>query len=57
MVKKIKENSKTKILKSLMGTDVGGYMQLKYYILMYEKGKMRPVEIITEMGGRGDKGE
>jgi hypothetical protein len=30
---------------------------VKYYLLMYENGKMRPVETIPEMGGRGDKGE
>jgi hypothetical protein len=25
----------------------------KYYVLMYENGKMRPVETIPGMGGRG----
>jgi hypothetical protein len=25
-------------------------MKWMYYVLMYEKGKMRPVETITEMG-------
>jgi hypothetical protein len=29
----------------------------KYYMLMYENGKMRPVENIPGMGGRRDKGE
>jgi hypothetical protein len=28
----------------------------KYYVLVYENGKMRPVEIILRMRGRG-KGE
>jgi hypothetical protein len=26
-------------------------MQWKYYVLMYENGKMRPVETILRMGG------
>jgi hypothetical protein len=29
----------------------------KYYVLMYENGKMRHVQTIPGMGGRGDKGE
>jgi hypothetical protein len=32
-------------------------MWWKYDILMYENGKVRPVESITGMGGRQDKGE
>jgi hypothetical protein len=28
---------------------------VEYYVLMYENGKMRPVEIIPEMGGGGIK--
>jgi hypothetical protein len=29
----------------------------KYYVLVYENGKMRPAETIPGMGGEGDKGE
>jgi hypothetical protein len=29
----------------------------QYYVLMYENRKMRPVETILRMEGRGDKGE
>jgi hypothetical protein len=28
-----------------------------YYVLMYENGKMRPIETIPGMGGGRDKGE
>jgi hypothetical protein len=28
-----------------------------YYILMYENGKVKPVETVPGMGGRGDEGE
>jgi hypothetical protein len=34
-----------------------GRMWQKYYVLMYENGKMRPAEAIPGMGGGGDKGE
>jgi hypothetical protein len=30
---------------------------VEYYALMYENGKMRPVETIPGREGRGDKGE
>jgi hypothetical protein len=30
---------------------VGGLIWWKYYILMYENGKMRPVETVPGMGG------
>jgi hypothetical protein len=30
-------------------------MQWKYYVLMYENGKMRPTETIPGMGKRGIK--
>jgi hypothetical protein len=32
---------------------VEGSMWWEYYVLMYENGKMRPVETIPGMGGRG----
>jgi hypothetical protein len=32
-------------------------MYWKYYVFMYENGKMRPVETIPRMGGERDKGE
>jgi hypothetical protein len=34
--------------------DVGGWLQWKYYVLMYENGKMRLVETVA---GIEDKGE
>jgi hypothetical protein len=30
---------------------------MKYYVLMYVNGGLRPVETIPGMGGKGDKGE
>jgi hypothetical protein len=30
---------------------------VEYYVLMYENGKMRPVETVPGMGGVGDKRE
>jgi hypothetical protein len=30
---------------------------LKYYVFMYESGKMRPTETVPEMEEREDKGE
>jgi hypothetical protein len=32
-------------------------MYWKYYVFMYENGKMRPVETIAGMGEGRDKGE
>jgi hypothetical protein len=32
-------------------------IQRKYYVLMSENGKIRPVETILGMGGQRDKGE
>jgi hypothetical protein len=31
-------------------------MWWKYYVLIYENGKMRPAETVPGMGGKGDKG-
>jgi hypothetical protein len=30
---------------------------LKYYVLRYENGKMKPVEAVPEMRGKRNKGE
>jgi hypothetical protein len=35
----------------ISGKGEGGRIWCKYYILMYESGKMRPVETILRMGG------
>jgi hypothetical protein len=32
-------------------------MWWKYYVLMYENGKVRPAETTPVMGGKGNKGE
>jgi hypothetical protein len=39
-----------------MGEDIRKGCWRKYYVVMYENGKMRPVETILKMG-EGNKGE
>jgi hypothetical protein len=36
---------------------VGGWICWNYYVLVYENGKMRPVDTIPGTGDRDDKGE
>jgi hypothetical protein len=37
----------------IYGKGIGKWIREKYYILMYENGKVRPVEIILRMGEGG----
>jgi hypothetical protein len=37
----------------IKGKGVGGRMWWKYYVRMYENGKIRPVETIPGMGEEG----
>jgi hypothetical protein len=39
------------------GRSVGGRIWCKYCVYMYVNGKMRPVETIPGVEGRGDKGK
>jgi hypothetical protein len=39
----------------MWGKSVGGQIWWKCYKLVYETGKMRPVETIPGMGGQGTK--